>query len=193
MFSHSRNSRFAVQVLRLAIAGAVQGGALLGGSIAHADESNKFVMTAYTNGPGGDKLVSGDFETALVETQKGHIWDDDTLPTNKCVAYTMTGQFAAAQSQCDRAVRQAKTDLRHTGPSMLWKASELQEFLAIAYSNRAVLHWLSKDAVAAANDLAEAAALTPKAAFVARNISALRSPHDSHENAIAQAAVVSPR
>jgi hypothetical protein len=70
---------------------------------------------------------------------------------------------------------------------MLWRTQTLQEFLAIAYSNRAVLHWLSKDAVAAARDLAEAAALTPKADFVARNITALRSPHDSHENAVAQA------
>jgi hypothetical protein len=187
MPSYSRNSRKPLQVLRLAIAGAVQGGALLAGSVAHAaDQSNKFVMTAYINGAGGENLVKGRYETALAQARLGNP-SDETTPTNKCVAYTMTGQLDSAKSACDAAVREARSDLMHASSSMLWRTQTLQEFLAVAYSNRAVLHWLSKDAVAAARDLAEAAALTPKADFVARNITALRSPHDSHENAVAQA------
>ena len=187
MPSHSRNSRKPLQVLRLALAGVVQGGALLAGSVAHAaDQPNKFVMTVYTDGPGGPSLVSGNYETAIVQTLHGNS-SDDAMATNQCVAYTMSGQFPAARSACDAALRQAKSELMHASASMLWKTQQLQEFLTIAYSNRAVLSWLSHDAVAAARDLAEAAALNPKAEFVARNITALRSPHPSHENAVAQA------
>ena len=188
MPSYSRNSRKPLQVLRLAIASVVQGGALLAGSVAHADQSNKFVMTAYVNGAGGESLVSGHYEAAVTQAMRGNASDDAT-PTNQCVAYTMTGQLDTAKSVCDAAVREAKLDLLHASSTALWRVDQLQEFLAVAYSNRAVLHWVSKDAVAAARDLAEAAALTPKADFVARNITALRSPHDSHENAVAQALV----
>jgi hypothetical protein len=193
MPSYSRNSRKPLQVLRLAIAGVVQGGALLAGSVAHAAEQpNKFVMTAYTNAPGGENLVKGRYDAALAQTRFASP-SDEALPTNRCVAYTMTGQFDTAKSACDAAVREARSDLMHASSSMLWRTAELQDFLAVAYSNRAVLHWLSKDAVAAARDLAEAAVFTPKAEFVARNITALRSPHESHENAVAQAIVTPQR
>jgi hypothetical protein len=193
MPSYSRNSRIAVQVLRLAIAGAVQGGALLAGSVAHAaDQPGKFVMTAYTDVVGGASLVSGDFQAALVQTQHSKA-PDDVIATNRCVAYTMTGQIAAAKTVCDDAVADAKHDLMHATPPMLWEMSRLQEYLAVAYSNRAVLNWLSHDAAAAERDLAEAGSLAPKAEFVARNISALHSPHENRENALAQATATPDR
>jgi hypothetical protein len=188
MPSYSRNSRFAVQVLRLAIASAAQGGALLAGSVAHAaDQPNKFVMTAYTNGAGGESLVSGDYQSGLTQALRG-VAGDDTTVTNKCVAYTMTAQLTAAQSLCDEAVKSAQRDLWHLSASgaSLWEQRTLQESLAIAYSNRAVLHWLANDSPAAERDLADAVAIMPKADYVARNLSALHSPHEGHENAVAQ-------
>ncbi len=59
------------------------------------------------------------------------------------------------------------------------------EYLAIALSNRAVLHWLSSESDAAASDLKRAGQLSPKAAFVTRNIAALEYSH----TAVAQVAV----
>ncbi len=147
-------------------------------------------MTAYTNGAGGKSLVAGDFDAAVAQVRRNTA-DAMTLQTNRCVAYTMTGQFDSAQSVCDSAIRNARHDLSGVSASTLWQREMLSEYLAIAYSNRAVLHWLSHDAVAAARDLADAVELSPKAEFVARNITALRSPHDTRpqENAVAQVAV----
>ena len=191
MPSYSRNSRKPLRALHLAIA--VHGAALLTGSVVHAaDETSKFVMTAYTNGAGGKSLVLGDFPAAVSQVQRGRSTSDvATLDTNKCVAYTMTAQLEAAQSLCDAAVASAKRDLNTATSSMLWERPQLSEYLAVAYSNRAVLHWLSSDAVAAARDLADAVALSPQAEFVARNIIALRSPHEKmpHANAVAQVGV----
>jgi len=48
------------------------------------------------------------------------------------------------------------------------------DHLALAYSNRAVMFWLSNDDVAAGKDLARAQALSPRAEFVARNVAALK-------------------
>ncbi len=193
MPSYSRNSRFAVRVLRFAIASVAQGGALLAGSVAAhaADQPNKFVMTAYTNGAGGESLVSGDYQSGLAQALRSFA-DNDTTVTNKCVGYTMTAQLAAAQGVCDAAVKGAQRDLWHLAASAasLWEQRPLQEALAIAYSNRAVLHWLANDASAAERDLADAVAIMPDADYVARNLSALHSPHESHENAVAQASAM---
>ncbi len=188
MPSHSRNSRFAVQVLRLALAGAVQGGALLGGSVAHADQPNKFVMTVYENGAGGASLVSGDYSAALKQMQHPSA-SDSMLMTNRCVAYTMTAQFETARSVCDAAVVDARKDIRHSPAVLLWERNLLEQSLAIAYSNRAVLDWLSHDNSAAERDLSDAQALSPQGDYVAHNVSALHSPHA--ENTVAQ--LESPR
>jgi hypothetical protein len=40
---------------------------------------------------------------------------------------------------------------------------------AVAYSNRAVMHWLSRDVGAAQRDLASARAIAPRAIYVMRN------------------------
>jgi len=188
MLLHSRNSRKPMQVLRLALAGVVQGGALLAGSVAHADQPNKFVMTAYENSSGGDNIVSGDYATALAKMRYAHS-DDSAITTNKCVAYTMTAQFATARSMCDDAVTEAKKDLLHSSSVSLWERGMLEQSLAIAYSNRAVLDWLSHDPSAAERDLSDAQALSPQGDYVAHNVNALHSPHA--ENTVAQ--VEAPR
>ena len=58
MRSSSRNSRETLRALGLAAAAS-----LLLGSAAQAGEHN-FVLTAYTNGRGGQALVTGDYEAA---------------------------------------------------------------------------------------------------------------------------------
>jgi hypothetical protein len=185
MPSHSRNSRFAVQVLRLAFAGVAQGGALLAGSVAHADQPNKFVMAVYENGVGGDRLVSGDYAGAMKQMHYARP-SDETRATNECVAYTMTAQFETARSVCDVAVKDAKKDILHSSSVTLWDRTQLEEFLAIAYSNRAVLDWLSHDTAAAERDLSDASALSPQGDYVAHNMTALHSSQENGEKAVAQ-------
>jgi hypothetical protein len=48
------------------------------------------------------------------------------------------------------------------------------DYLALAYANRAVMYWLSQDDARAHEDLAHAQELSPRADFVAWNVAALR-------------------
>ena len=183
MPSYNRNSRNPLQTLTWAVAAT-----LLSGSALAADAATKFEMTAYTNGAGGESIISGNYAAAVAALQSKwatQYQDQTTVDTNKCVAYTMSGNLAAAHAVCDSAIMSAKDDLMMS-TSGLWEREKLNESLAVAYSNRAVLNWVSNDAVAAARDLAAAVELEPKAEYVARNISALHSPH---ENSLAQLGV----
>lgn len=188
MPSYSRNSRQRSQALRLAIAAA-----LLTGSVVHAaDQPSKFVLTAYTNAPGGHSIVSGEYDTALVELKHPPMFSLDdaaTVANNRCVAHAMLGEFETAMSACGEAIASARRDLRSLGVSEVFERRKYSDYLAVAYANRAVVDWLSKDAVSAASDLASAAELSPKADYVVRNIAALHSPHG---NALAQLSVAQP-
>jgi len=188
MPSYSRNSRKPWQALRLGLAVA-----LLTGSVVHAaDQPSKFVLTAFTNATGGHSIVSGDYNTALDELKHPSLsWSQDvaTVATNKCVAHAMVGEFETAMAACNAAIASARHDLRFLDFSAISERQQYSEYLAVAYANRAVVDWLSKDASSAASDLASAAELSPRADFVARNITALHSPH---EHAVAQLSVAEP-
>jgi hypothetical protein len=180
MSSYSRNSRKPAQALQLALAAA-----LLVGSAAHADEPRTFQLTAFSNGTAGESLASGDYNTAIRELTT-HIYslDPDSANTNRCVAYTVTRRLEAARSACDTAVRAAQQAISSLPVSMSWARSDYRDYLALAYSNRAVLNWIANDASAAQSDLKKAAAAEPKAPFVARNLTALQS-----HSTVAQVAV----
>ena len=185
MLSHSRNSRKPGQALKLAVAAA-----LLVGSAAHAaDAPRTFQLTAFSNGEAGESLASGDYNTALSELSKHtHSLDADSAATNRCVAFTVTRQIEAAHVACDTAVRQAQQAISSLPVSMTWARSDYRDYLALAYSNRAVLNWVSNDTIAAQADLKKAAAAAPNAAFVARNLTALQS-----HSTVAQVAVAPKR
>jgi hypothetical protein len=172
MFSHSRNSRTPNRALQLALASA-----LLAGSTAFAaDQPHTFELTAFSNGTGGQALVSGDYNTAQRELNSHqNVLDATTAATNRCVAYTVTRQIDAARIACDTAVRHAQQDIANLPVSLSWARSEYRDYLALAYSNRAVLDWVTNDQKAAQSDLQKAAAVSPKAPFVARNVSALQN------------------
>jgi hypothetical protein len=182
MSSHSRNSRTPAQALTVAFAAA-----LLVGSAAHAGERPRsFELTAFSNATGGAALSSGDYNTALDElAAHAHSLDGDSLSTNRCVAYAVTRQMEAARAACNAAVHDAQQQIASLPVSMSWARTEYRDYLALAYSNRAVLNWISNDTAAAQADLKRAAAVAPKAEFVARNLTALQS-----HNAMAQVSVV---
>jgi hypothetical protein len=72
-------------------------------------------------------------------------------------------------------VRDAQEDRANLPTWMSWARKRHNDYVALAYSNRAVLHWLANDQTSAEKDLAKAEALAPKADFVARNLSALHT------------------
>jgi hypothetical protein len=182
MSSYSRNSRKPTQALQLALAAA-----LLVGSAAHAaDEPRTFELTAFSNGTAGEALVSGKYNIALSELTHAHVLDSDsdTTSTNRCIAYVVTRQMEAARAACDAAVREAQRAITSMPVSMSWARSDYLDYLGVAYSNRAVLNWVANDTAAAQSDLKKAAKVAPKAAFVARNLTALQS-----HSTVAQVAV----
>jgi tetratricopeptide (TPR) repeat protein len=171
MRSSSRNSRESFRVLGLAAAVS-----LLLGSAAQSAEQHNFVLTAYTNGRGGQELVTGKFDEAGKALHQRHAltsFDASTTSNNRCVALAVTKQWDAAKSACDEAVRDAEAE-QATLPSYQYWARDLEkDYVAVALSNRAVLHWMSSEHDAAAADLKKAAELAPKAGYVLRNESAL--------------------
>ena len=172
MSSYSRNSRKATQALQLAFAAT-----LLAGSAAYAaDEPRTFELTAFSNGTAGELLVSGDYNTAVSKlSSHAQVLDGESANTNRCVAFTVTRHLDAAREACNAAVRDAQQTIISLPVSMAWARSEYRDYLALAYSNRAVLNWMVNDTLAAQSDLKKAAAAAPKAAFVARNQTALQS------------------
>ena len=182
MSSQSRNSRKAPQALQVAFAAAL----LVGSAAYAADEQRSFELTAFSNTASGYSLVHGDYQLALRQVDfDAHSLESVTAVTNRCVALTVTRKLQEARTACDAAVRAAKEEITSLPVSMSWARQDYREYLALAYSNRAVLNWALKDTAGAQADLEKAAAVAPKAQFVARNLTALQS-----HNAVAQVSVV---
>jgi hypothetical protein len=183
MSSQSRNSRTPLRALRLGVAAAL----LIGSAAQATDQPHSFVLTAYSNGAGGEDLVAGNYDEAIKELGQHSLdlsLDASTVSTNRCVAFAVTKQWSAARAACDQAVRDAQQDKASLPAWMSWARKRHNDYVAIAYSNRAVLHWLSDDSVNAERDLAKAQGLSPKADFVGRNLAALRT-----RNTVAQVMV----
>lgn len=175
--SFSRNTRRANSSLRPRALGAGLALTLASGA-ALADGAHRFVFTAYSDSAGGAEIVAGRYAVALEELQS-HAGNMDPDPsatnTNRCIAYSMTMQWQEAQTACDAAVR-AASQRQNTVPTwMSWARSSDDEFLALAYANRAVMHWMSHDSAAAQTDLTRALELAPQSDFVARNVAALKA------------------
>jgi hypothetical protein len=182
MSSQARNGRKMTQALHLAFAAA-----LLGGSAAYAaDPQHTFQLTAFSNTASGYSLVHGDYQLALRQLDfDARSLESVTSITNRCVALIVTKKLQEAHTACDAAVRAAQGELTSLPVSLSWARQDYRDYLAQAYSNRAVLNWVSNDMAAAQADLKKAATVAPQAAFVARNLTALES-----HNAVAQVSVV---
>lgn len=176
MRSSSRNSHEPARVLGLAAAVAL----LLGSAAQAGEQSHNFVLTAYTNGKGGPDLVSGNFTAADHETRYRpslSAFDRSTNSNNRCVALAVTKQWDAAHAACDKAVRDAEHERAALPSYEYWGRSLENDYLAVALSNRAVLHWMSSDTEGAEADLKRAEALSPTARCVERNRTALEYSH----------------
>ena len=188
MSSHTRNTHRPNSDRRSRILGAAL--ALASGA-ALAQGSHRFVFTAYTDVAGGAEVVAGRYRAALEELSgdpSSMALDPSAVETNRCIAYSMTLQRQKAHAACDAAVRAAST--QRNLPSAWWRRSHESDddYLALAYANRAVLEWMSSDEAAARKDLAEAREIAPQSGFVAQNLAALEA-HGKVAQAKAQSEV----
>lgn len=171
MFSLNSRTRLS------ATAGLLAVGSLLAAAGIQAATSQPLVLTAYINGPAGEMLSEGQYKDAVdvLARQKHFPFATPTMKaTNRCVAYTITKDLAKAKVACDQAVRAAQSQ-RPYANSDINAYRYYRQDLAIAYANRSVVRWLEKDGVNAAEDLAKARQLAPKADFIARNLEAVQS------------------
>jgi hypothetical protein len=151
---------------------------ILSVAAAQADTaSQKLVLTAYSNGSGGESLMSGKYADAFKEIEKERTISSSAYTAklnNLCVAYAATKQLTEAKSMCTAALKAAKYDRIS---SQRYSPGSLREnaYVAIAYTNRAVVHMLTKNTAGASEDLARAKALAPTADFVAKNLAAVQS------------------
>jgi hypothetical protein len=180
MRSYSRNS------CKLGVTTAVS--LLLATAAQAADPAHSFVLTAYSNSAGGADLVSGNYQAASEALHHAATFsasDESAISNNRCVALTVTHQWTDARGACDRAVRDAQQEKNLLPSYQYWARKLKSEYLAVALSNRAVLHWMASESDAAANDLKRAEVLSPNADFVTRNRAAL----EYSRTAVAQVAV----
>ena len=175
--SFSRNIRRANSALRPRALGVVLVPVLASG-VALADGAHRFVFTAYSDSAGGAEIVAGRYRVALEELRShpGNMdLDPSATDTNRCIAYSMTLRWRQAHAACDAAVL-AAAERQNTVPTWLgWTQGYNDELLALAYANRAVMHWMSHDDGAARKDLARAVQLSAQSDFVARNVAALEA------------------
>jgi len=171
MFLHHRHHTRRAAAVTAAILTAA-----LNSAFAPADEpAAALVLVAFSNRTGGSDIVDGNYsaaQRALERQRSSAALDLGGLETNRCVVYTMQRHLSAARSACDEAVKEVQ---REELTSILPTHSRRQDdtSLAVVYSNRAVVRWLSADGEEALKDLARARALAPQAPFVLRNVVAL--------------------
>jgi hypothetical protein len=173
---------------KLAIAASI-----LSAATAHASDvtAPKMVLTAYINGAGGESVMAGKLDEALTEIQRDHSASSDLYTakiTNQCVAYAAMKLILQALSACDEALRAAKYD-RMSSQRFSSASSMQNSYLAIAYTNRAVVRMMAKDPERAKSDMAHAKSLAPSAEFVSQNLLAM----ETSTSKIAQAAVTPVR
>jgi hypothetical protein len=131
------------------------------------------VMASYTDSRGGLSLERGRAAQALEQLQGRRDSRKSSFElTNQCVAHTVLRQFAEAGRSCDAAVERTLSVRNEMGNRLGGARRVFDRDVGVAYSNRAVMHLLSGDEVAAHKDLSQARKLTPNASYVMRNVEA---------------------
>jgi hypothetical protein len=136
-----------------------------------SSESRPMILASFTDATGGLALVRGKTERALeqIEARK-RTKRSAVLLTNACVGHTVLRQWSEARSACDAAVDAANAERLRSASRFETSRRQVTTNVAVAYSNRAVLNWLTEQEIAAHNDLAAARKLAPNARYVTRNL-----------------------
>jgi hypothetical protein len=130
----------------------------------------RLVLASFVDTTGGKALVMGRTERAIEQIYAKRAVQKSSLTlTNLCVAHTVLRQWTEARDTCDAAIAVASANRTKLGFRPRVSRTQLDTAASVAYSNRAVLNWLTRDALAAQNDLARARDISPKAFYVTRN------------------------
>ena len=149
---------------------------------------SKLMLTGYADAAAGGALLSGHYQSVIVQLgEHGPLYTQDAVAasTNLCVAYIMTRQWTEAHAACDGAVASARAV--RFDPS-LWARRMQDEQVAVAYSNRAILHHLEADATSATADITAARTFAPEAEFVSHNLAVLAGAKSAAAPAIVRGA-----
>ena len=129
------------------------------------------VLASYLDARGGQALVDGRTQRALKQIYaKKSVRSSASELTNLCVAQTVLRDWSQASDACDAAVAGALSERANASKRLGTDRKAADVGVGTAYSNRAVMHWLSGDEFAAHNDLSEARTFAPKASYVMRNL-----------------------
>ena len=129
------------------------------------------ILASYTDARGGQALVRGRTELALELLGTKKLARSSTAElTNQCVGRTVLRQWSQAGDACDAALARALAERVAMNRWPGTNRSAANAAGGVAYSNRAVMHWLSGNALAASQDLAQAQDLLPNASYVMRNL-----------------------
>jgi hypothetical protein len=129
----------------------------------------RLTLASFEDSTGGKALVSGRAERAIEQIYAKRSTQSAQTLNNLCVAHTVLRQWAEAGDACDAAVTSAVAKRANWKYRPGMSRLRVDTGAAVAYSNRAVMHWLSRDVVAAQQDLANARAIAPRASYVMRN------------------------
>jgi hypothetical protein len=146
-------------------------------ALTQAQQKSPFILTAYSDAIGGERIGAGQYDAALVQirsSRKTAASAEVVSKTNACVAYAVLRKLDEARAACDEAVIAATRGKTHASGIVSKSRTDEDESVAITYTNRAVVHSMSHEAVSSAEDLAEAHTLAPTSEFVLRNIAAFR-------------------
>jgi hypothetical protein len=188
VFSHKRHTgKLAISATAIAAASIFSAGSAQAADVV----SPKMVLTAYVNGAGGESVMAGKFDAALTEIKRDRSASSDEYTakiTNQCVTYAAMKQIPQAMSACNEALRSAKYD-RMSAQRFSPGTSIQNSYVAIAYTNRAVVQMMAKNPEGAKSDMARARSLAPQAEFVSKNLLAMQASASK----IAQLSVAPPR
>ncbi len=153
-------------VRKIALRSAAVLAASLAVNAANAD-APVYTMTVFTDAAHGSKVVTGNYEKAIdrLEGAETRYADSVEGQTNLCVAYLKSGELDKASMACSTAVDVIENDQRLKLASNLipgYQRRKLETELAIALSNRGVMHAVQGDRELAEADFRRAADLEAK-------------------------------
>lgn len=153
--------------------GTVRGASLLAAAAAlfitapsQADnESPRYTMTAIVDSSFGRAVTSGRYQQAIEKITARQARTRETFESqnNLCVAYTKVGDLDSASVACDQAVAEMRKRTERKSPTRRGQYAEFSRsdrvYLAVALTNRGVLHAVNGDLENARRDFAEAAGI----------------------------------
>jgi hypothetical protein len=139
------------------------GTVILSGTVSAEADDPSFTMNAIEDAASGRTILAGRYATAIdrIDVTRGSAVSRFFAANNLCVAQVKAGEIGGAAESCELAVAAIRGTLGGLPPGRRSASLELayRKYLAIALSNRGVLHAVAGKPSRARADFAEAADL----------------------------------